>query len=1512
MRFKNAFLTLMAFITALGSSVGASAEAFTIPAGATTYCKKNASPVNAWWPNNGNTTGNGNVCATGLTVFNNQLWVLTQNGKMGAKSSYKIKVLNSTTFAQEGEANMNGVDNTTDWSDLSYTKGYYAALYGMTRMGNTVVAMSCPCSSNQNTKIYCWNSATSAPIYLFNDNLDKWIDNKNIQPALNPYQGFGAWGTPDDGRLYMIATRAINPVPMDRLLVFTIKNKQTTSVKEIKLAKSLGTDWSCVSIDPMDDGTVWITSFTNTYGIHFNADGSVKEELSGNGLSTIYGTGQKFFTFKGRKLSLNMNCSSGTTAPKLSLIDYTDGVANGKNIITDAQTVSNNDISKAGFTFCDYDIKSVDRHLVLYGVDPDGGIVRVEYKDKRPNNVTGFTATARWEGTSQKVDLKWNAADKATSYQVYDCTNSPETKVYDGNATSKTLVLTTGTGKQHKYRIIAVNAEGTSAQNATASTYDAGFGNIALTASIDPTDATATAHLEWSTPAYGTIKNFTVVKVIKKTPAGGTATTTTQDLATIPANTTKYDVANYSPLGSENENGVVVTVETSLMVRATMNQTITTKDNEKTNSVTSNTVAPKASAAPYFTSVDTYKGRRTAALAWEVASTENLDHYELFRDGIKILGKYTGGSYIDSNLPDGTYSYVIVAYWKDGSVTRSTSVSATIKHAEDVASYVLDTVYNYPIMTEDEWNKAGKPADAVLAKGLFANAKTPVGAWGAPGDVYRQAQYYNGKWYIAQLTARTELSANGNYIPNNYLDGKSVGTNITKEEAQAIYAKWRGDWCGGIKSIGADAATIKTIGDNLHTEVGTWGLESQFVAVDEGGNKWRRAIHSGAFGWYDTPYINNPADGVKVTNSLYYRPTAFVHGNETGETELSYNGKHFYNYEQDYINSEAGKAAVADFNAKYGGKLACDNGLQYYRTHYISAGGNAKNGTGFLLMSMNRSADVFRIKMNGGTVTAVDKFTAPISEIAALGRDINTLASTENYSYPVAGRQAFIQTVRGIGTWYVDANGKYTLMFSNTADITQCGGVTFTYNNEFFVLHSTTINSNSPGNFRIDIAQCKNGENYTTVVPSKDNLMPTVANKLDESIRFEAGNSNASWYGAEYNKEENCIYIYQYVPGVRFAKYRLYIIEQYPDVPPTLDITTGYNDAKTDITRFDSKITWRRPGTNHDYGLDKNADVIVDHYEVSLKDKSGNIIQAWNNVPDVTKADHTFTLEYNKTASGEYNLDSEKYTAEIVPIYKRKKDGSIIHGAANFAVDNNDYPAAIGAANAYAYRGEGSAKGAYRVDLDFNRALPAQSSEPVSYFLVEVSTDGGSSYKTLSNFELLKQGEDYHYYPVEVTNGQVPGQYKFGTTAADSPSEKGYAMREKANYATDHKCVLYYYTNTNPSGYKYRITAVYASTNARISKSANTTATATIAGTSGIGDATGYSLSAYPVPATTEVTVTSPEAIRDIRVFSSTGAEVARVAGEDSYTQSVDVSTLASGVYMIVINEQTPIRIVKK
>jgi len=1462
---------MTAFALALSTAIPASATAFTIPAGSTTSCEKTVSPVKDWWPNSGNSKNSATAKALGMAAFKGQLWVLTVNGDVKTPANYTMNVLNSETFKKEATASMSGVAANTDGTDI-------ATLYGLARMDDAVISINRPSSKYRNTKIYAW-TGTGAPTVL----LDKQLSTMPIDKS--PGRGLGAIGTLSNGKIYIMSADKAS------VIILPVSNKKISSASAVTLSKSPTIE--IAGIEPMSDGSFWLKGAdTQSYGMHFKADGTFIEELSKDDIGNPNGTGQRHFTFKGQKLALCMNFTTktaegkGYSDPRLFLIDYTAGVGSGKqkNIVEGTQPqLSSHEQNNINVTACDYEIKTADKHLILYGLDCDGGIVRVEYDEtsKKPAIVANFKAEAKWDGAEQKVTLSWDAAAKATSYSVLYYTDDEKkaVEVYNGSETTYTLDLAIGGGKKHHYKVKGVNADGESEKSAYASTYDAGFGNIVLSASMDPQDATSTAKLEWNAPTGGTLKDYTLVKVIEKTPAGGTATTTKEDFKTIPAGTTKYDIPNFSSQTSVTENGVKYSVTTSLYIRANMAQTVTTKDYEKTNTAVSNTVTPSAAGAPYFTNVTTYKGRRTVALSWAVQSPTNLKYYELYRDGIRILNNTDAGSYIDTDLPDGTYTYQIIAYWEQNGnkyVTRSTTVSASIKYESDVSTYILDTIYDYPIMTNDEWVAAGQPADAVVAKGWFANAKTHVGAWGAPGDVYRQAQFYNGKWYIAQLTARTELSSGGNYIPNNYNDLPSGTTSD----------KYENDWKGHIYSIGADEATIRTIGTAGTRENDTYGLENQSIAVDEGGMFWHRVTNGGALN----------------STNVFYRPVKYLKGNIL----LSYGGQDFYGWEKSIDDP----TTTANEGAKQ----------QYYRTHYMSAGGNAAKGTGYVLLAMNKTPITYKVDLNtgGGSMKAITQFSAPYKDIKVVDKngvekDSDPMGSTENYSYPVAGRNAFIHTVRGIGTWYVDANtAKYTLMYSNSADVTQSGGVTFTYNNELFVLHPSSIRSNSPGNFVIDMVQRKAGETAATVVPSKDNLIPTVANKLDEITAFKAGNSNASWYGAEYSAADECVYIYQYVPGVRFAKYRLYIREHYPDVPPTLDITTGYNEDKTDITRFDSKITWQRPGTNHDYGLSENADITVDHYEVALKDKAGNVLQAWNDVKDVNDASHVFTLEYNKTASGEYNLDSEKYTVEIVPIYKRKS-GTIIRGASNFAVDDNDYPAAIGEVNAYIYNGTGSAAGMYRVDLDFDRALTDQSPEPVSYFLVEVSTDGGTTYSTLSNFNLLKQGEDYHYYPVAVTNGQVPGQYKFGTTnVGDSPTEKGFALREHANHATDHLCVLYYYSNVDPSNFKYRVTAVYASTNARIRKTASNNAENIIGGTSGIGDATGYSLSAYPVPATTEVTVTSPEAIRDIRIFSASGAEVIRVAGEDGYTQSVDVSTLAPGMYMLVVNEQTPIRIVKK
>lgn len=1468
MRLKRILLSLTAFVLALSSALPAGAEAFTIPTGSTKSCRKNEAPVNAWWPNGGNSSNTSTYKAVDMAVDQyGYVWVIVQNGDQLKASSYSIKIIDGTSFE---------LKRSISASAAGVVDAPHAGCFPISsirRMGDCMVARGGNSYGTTEQKVYIWK--TNSDVNAIGNPAVKSLG------AQKYGLGFGVYGTTSSGKIYILGADSNNKVFTHSVSGGGNIGNGTSVNVAIKRSQRPA------YIEPMSDGSFWFKNY-DTPGQHFNANGSLKETLTADGMDGSEGCSQRHFEFKGRKLALSMTHKDGRKSPHLSLIDYTDGVGKDKqkNILAETTVLSTATQGAILFTACDYLIKSAT-HLVLYGLDCDGGIVRVEYKEtSAPGIVQNFTATARWDGAGQKVDLTWAKDGNATSYKVFKNSDDLETatEVWSGTDTKCTLDLTLGTGLAHKYSIKGYNEGGESAQSAYASTFEVGFGAVNLEGNIDPND-TKKAKLSWNAPAHGTLQGFEVIKRETKNGSDNSSVTTDTKIPDLAPNVTTYDYPNYTALVTTIENGITYNTSTRFLVRAKMAQTITTEKGEQTKEVLSNAVAPNVPNTPYFTSIVTYKGRRTVALTWEVSSTTNLKYYEVYRDGIKILSNYEGSSYIDAELPDGNYSYVVKAYYDEGGETvvkSSLPGEASITYSPDVTNYILDCIYDYPIMTQDEWTAAGSPADAVVAKGWFANARSNVGLYGAPGDVYRQAQFYNGKWYIAQLTARTELISGklgGKtkwFIPNNYSEG--LPTETTSE-------KYKNDWKGHIYSIGADEVTIKTIGNAGDVVNDTYGLENQSIAVDGTGKFWHRVTNSGPLN----------------STNLYYRPIKYLKGN----IELTYGGHDFYYYE------DQGKG---------------ENGTQYYRTHYLAAG-NYNNGNPYVLLSMNLSADVYRVDLNaaGTAMNNITKFVAPYEGMTnpKTGEALHPKGSTENYSFPVPGRNgAFIQTVRSIGTWYVDPSGHYSLMYDATADITQSGGVAFTYNDEFFVLHPSTVRSNNPGYFRIDVAECGEGETAATVVPSKNNLIPCVGNKLEEVSQFVAGNSNCSWYGAEYDTADDCIYIYQYVPGVRFAKYRLYKRDAYPDVPVNINITTGYDDETnpSDITRFDCKITWNRPSKkptdqDHSFGL-PGADIVVDHYEVALKDQNGTVLETWKNKKDEADVNYVFTIDYSQNASGEFFINADKYTAEIVPVYKRK-NGTLIRGGMNYEVAQNDYPAAIGEARAYIYSGDGAAAGTYRVDLDFDRATAANSNEPVSYFLVEYSTDGGNTFNTLNKFNLLKQGEDYHHYPVEITTGQVPGNYKFGKSdtykfGIDTPSEKGYALREKANPATDHKCVLYYYTNVNPSGYKYRITAVYASTNARIRKTASTNAENFTGGTTGISDATGYSLSVYPVPATTAVTVTSPEAIESVRIFSTAGAEVARVAGEKDYTQSVDVSTLAPGVYMLVVNEQAPLRIVKK
>lgn len=79
MRLKRILLSLTAFVLALSSALPAGAEAFTIPTGSTTSCKKNEAPVNAWWPNGGNSSNEVKIKAVDMAVDQyGYVWVITK------------------------------------------------------------------------------------------------------------------------------------------------------------------------------------------------------------------------------------------------------------------------------------------------------------------------------------------------------------------------------------------------------------------------------------------------------------------------------------------------------------------------------------------------------------------------------------------------------------------------------------------------------------------------------------------------------------------------------------------------------------------------------------------------------------------------------------------------------------------------------------------------------------------------------------------------------------------------------------------------------------------------------------------------------------------------------------------------------------------------------------------------------------------------------------------------------------------------------------------------------------------------------------------------------------------------------------------------------------------------------------------------------------------------------------------------------------------------------------------
>lgn len=837
-----------------------------------------------------------------------------------------------------------------------------------------------------------------------------------------------------------------------------------------------------------------------------------------------------------------------------------------------------------------------------------------------------------------------------------------------------------------------------------------------------------------------------------------------------------------------------------------------------------------------------FKGRNTVSLRWELKNPNNIElksysqsaintemdettkawmnewntaydnysamKYSLYRDGKVIVSGLDITSYVDMNVPEGDHKYHVVAQYRNGRTASSEEKTVKVERDMAITNYVLEEVYNYPIVNEETWNNMGQPADCFKAFGTengihresflykfnsngTGDPKDPNKAksLGAPGDGVRQGVFYNGKWYIALVT-----------------DRQAVETADTKANAIAIYGGMTDGEHGHILEIDAGEGVLNTTQVKSFQQLHT--MTNQSLAVTADGRFYFRADKE------------NNVDGTSVVGDRYLDPIqSFGFYKSQWAKNLRWDDVMGLKTEADKHNK-----ATETVNGEVR-PLDSYIAAQYYRTHYMAARGKLSS-TGSdpikLCFAQNYSHDAYIIDMQdgwgaeGGLPNGTwHKLSAPrqvVTHRDGQERIIDIEAGTENYIFPVEGEpNKYIHVMRSSGVFLVDVtdinNPIYTLISADLSEVRSASGMTFTLKNtmdgstDLFYIHGTSLHSNNPGHFRIDMPQRTRDAQgkYTGDIHTADfsDLVP-MASKLQDAIPgFEAGNSNGMWFGTEDATEDGIAvkYIYQYVPGVRFAKYKFYPVQAFPPARPTIDVVIRHDDPAKDntphmaddITHFDIAYSWRRPAN---FGSLQGAtyNFQIAGYNAELLDPNGNTLDKRYVAAQADETDETvygpFYYNQHKPAAGgkidfsSYNPETASqaglvdihdgnYVINVTPVYVSVNDANRKYTGENgLAQDATDYTPEILNIRAKLFQAKGNAN-LYRVDIDFNRAprhdgetsfanpggkeytfykgdgeaANHKLAEPASRFKLEVSKDNGNTWQAIDNLRVFYDGK---------------------------------------------------------------------------------------------------------------------------------------------------------------------------
>ncbi len=822
-------------------------------------------------------------------------------------------------------------------------------------------------------------------------------------------------------------------------------------------------------------------------------------------------------------------------------------------------------------------------------------------------------------------------------------------------------------------------------------------------------------------------------------------------------------------------------------------------------------------------------------LEWKFTSYSTRPScYDILRDGVVIASDVLATNYVDMEATQGSHIYQIKGVYysnesekilrtADRYYSASSEKTVTLgAYDTAVEQFVCEEIYNYPI--DASWNKYIKSFSAqnLYRQGVFNPTEK---AW----YIYNRE---DGS--IEQSAGISKVNGTvGRIIRINAEAGSKLKTANT---AEVVWKTAEGDFNGGVG-----------------------------IAMDEDGNlfvRYKKSTSSWDFSNYGC------ARGLVLRKKGSGETTDWFTNQTLESSSYAYTTAYAIDLKDMTTLSSNTKLTFADTK-----DWRTTNSPIYNRSDYFSGKGHwLTSAGGYVYIAEDNTACIYRLKIVNGSPTELK--VAPTIDISS--------GSTEPYAFPLDQYNDMIHGVRSNGFFDVKSNRflasvdatdsyKYSSaqLWATPSRINNAGGISFytgsTGKKKLFLVTPQAPKSKNVGDFFVCIAGEYESNGVTMYRPNPSGnadlypreLIPVLTYEQTDIDRTEVKteDANGNWFGAVADEDGNGFYLYQYVPGVRIAKYHIHSTTELPSCQiqyiPRIRYTKADGSTTTtrsegvDIQREEGAVLWN-PVTG--VCTTSDASYWLRGYKMEyVRTTTGQTISSWMITPDSDHESRVFETPdpYTEfvtpgtssanigclvgTPSGTCLLDTINDVQVLIqPIYQTRYDGTnkskLIYGAKTFANGVCDFVAKpVANQNVKVYK-QWHAKDKYcqdefwiyRVDVDFDSPAKNYSSaseaEPRSWYTVYYRTSDSDSWKVLphqmyskASLRASAAGVASMKSDSETTN--IKGTFDFD-------NDKGKAVDDAQGTSVVYAYVVAdgneYATNVDPSTWQYRIDATYA------------------------------------------------------------------------------------------------------